>query len=144
MTLETRIPVSIAGLTKRPARIEDEIVVGKDILELLTGAMYADPLTVYREYVQNSADALDDAREAGFNIKHEPQITVWLDHEHRSVRIRDIGIGVPNRDFIRRLTAIGASPKCGKARRGFRGVGRLSGLGYCQELVFRSRAAPSE
>jgi len=39
----------------------------------------------------------------------------------------------------RRLTSIGASIKRGKDQRGFRGVGRLSGLGYCQELVFRGR-----
>src|SRR5206468_3059996 len=32
------------------------------------------------------------------------------------------------------------SKKRGRALRGFRGVGRLSGLGYCQALVFRSRS----
>jgi molecular chaperone HtpG len=36
---------------------------------------------------------------------------------------------------------LGASKKRGTNLRGFRGVGRLSGLGYCQELVFRTRAA---
>src|SRR5207302_3501263 len=35
----------------------------------------------------------------------------------------------------------GASAKRGTDRRGFRGIGRLAGLGYCQELVFRGRAA---
>lgn len=33
-----------------------EIVVGKDILELVSSAMYVDPLTIYREYIQNAAD----------------------------------------------------------------------------------------
>lgn len=136
--------VSIATLTRRPARIESEIVIGKDILELLTGAMYADPLTVYREFVQNSADALDDAREIGLSVAEGPHISIWLDHVARTVRIRDIGIGVPNQEFVQRLTAIGASGKRGKERRGFRGVGRLSGLGYCQELIFRSRASKAE
>ena len=37
-------------------------VVGKDVLELLSTAMYVDPLTIYREYVQNAADAIDEAR----------------------------------------------------------------------------------
>ena len=32
-----------------------------------------------------------------------------------------------------------ASTKRGSGARGFRGVGRLAGLGYCQELIFRSR-----
>src|SRR5262249_215712 len=34
----------------------------------------------------------------------------------------------------------GASKKRGTSARGFRGVGRLAGLGYCRDLVFRSRA----
>ena len=38
------------------------VLVGKDILELLSSSMYVDPMTVYREYVQNAADALDDVR----------------------------------------------------------------------------------
>ena len=33
-----------------------EIVVGKDILELVSSSMYIDPLTIYREYIQNAAD----------------------------------------------------------------------------------------
>lgn len=142
--MEAISAISVAGLNARPSRIADEITVGKDILELLTGAMYADPLTVYREYVQNSADALDDAKDAGLDVDHAPQVSIWLNHEQRSVRIRDIGIGVSNRDFVRRLTSIGASTKRGKSRRGFRGVGRLSGLGYCQEVVFRSRSSKLE
>ena len=38
------------------------------------------------------------------------------------------------------LLAIGGSPKRGTDARGFRGVGRLSGLAYCQELEFRTKA----
>jgi molecular chaperone HtpG len=106
--------------------------------------MYADPLTIYREYVQNCADALDDAREAGHDVSAGPHVSIWFDHGARTVRIRDVGIGVPNDEFVRRLTAVGASGKRGKLRRGFRGVGRLSGLGYCQELIFRSRSQAAE
>ncbi len=49
--------------------------------------------------------------------------------------------GVEQGAFETRLTAFGASKKRGSSARGFRGVGRLAGIGYCQELVFRSRAA---
>ena len=35
------------------------------MLELVSSAMYVDPLTVYREYIQNAADAVDSARAAG-------------------------------------------------------------------------------
>lgn len=122
--------------------ITDEIVIGKDVLELLTGAMYTDPLTVYREYIQNSADAIEDAVRAGFIPQTvEGTAEIWMDHETRSVRIRDNGIGIPSSDFVRRLTSIGMSSKRGRQQRGFRGVGRLSGLGYCQEMIFRSRSS---
>jgi hypothetical protein len=136
---ETKI--RLASLAKT-SPVDEEIVVGKDVLELVAGAMYADPLTVYREYVQNAADAIDEARAAG--VKHapeQPHVLIDLDHLERTVRIRDLGAGVPNAEFTRRVTAVGASGKRGTQQRGFRGVGRLSGLGYCQELVFRSRSA---
>jgi len=55
------------------------------------------------------------------------------------VRIVDNGMGIPHAEFASRLTAFGASKKRGRGARGFRGVGRLAGIGYCQELVFRSR-----
>ena len=42
---------------------KEDIIVGKDILELLGSAMYADPLNVYREYVQNAVDSIDEATE---------------------------------------------------------------------------------
>jgi len=122
--------------------IDEEIVIGKDVLELVAGAMYADPLTVYREYVQNAADAVDEARNAGVKYgSDQAHVLISLDHVERVVKVRDFGAGVPNADFQRRLTAVGASTKRGTKQRGFRGVGRLSGLGYCQKLIFRSRAA---
>lgn len=120
-----------------------EIIIGKDILELVSSAMYVEPLTVYREYIQNAADAIDVARAEGVLGENEPgriEITFDLDHSTRSVKIRDNGVGVGNGDFAKRLVAIGGSHKRGTSARGFRGVGRLAGLGYCQELVFRSRS----
>ena len=38
--------------------LSEKILVGKDILELLSGAMYVNPLNLFREYVQNSADSI--------------------------------------------------------------------------------------
>lgn len=119
----------------------DRIVIGKDVLELVSSAMYVDPLTIYREYVQNAADAVDEAKAAGLYGKHEEGlVTIDVDSAARKVTIRDNGIGVPWQDFGSRLTSLGASAKRGGAARGFRGVGRLAGLGYAQRLTFRSRA----
>lgn len=136
--------ISLAGLVKPPTRITDQIVIGKDVLELLAGAMYADPLTVYREYVQNAADAIDEARAASLAAPAGPDVSITFDHAERTVRIRDNGIGVSKEDFVSRLSAVGASGKRGTSLRGFRGVGRFSGLGYCQELIFRSRARAAD
>jgi molecular chaperone HtpG len=120
----------------------EDIIVGKDVLELVSSAMYVDPLTVYREYVQNAADSIDDARRTGILKKNEKgRVDISFDAAARCVRIRDNGTGLPGADFPRRLTALGASPKRGGVSRGFRGVGRLAGLGYAQQLVFRSRVA---
>jgi hypothetical protein len=118
----------------------DDVLVGKDVLELVSSAMYIDPITIYREYVQNAADAIDAARAAKLLKANEGEVVITIDAAARTVRIRDNGTGVPNKMFARQLTALGASAKRGSEARGFRGVGRLAGLGYCQELVFRSRA----
>jgi molecular chaperone HtpG len=121
--------------------IVEPITIGKDVLELVTGAMYADPLSIYREYIQNAADAIDEGRAAGLFGEKDPlpKVSITINREARSITITDNGVGVPNAEFVARLTAIGGSQKRGGGFRGFRGVGRLSGLGYCQELIFRSR-----
>jgi hypothetical protein len=134
--------VSLSALASVKRRVDGEVLIGKDILELLTGAMYVDPLSIFREYIQNACDAIDQARMLGLDGKdYAPRIDVFLDQSGRSIRIRDNGAGVARSDVVRRLTAIGGSEKRGNHFRGFRGVGRLSGLGYCQELVFRTRGS---
>lgn len=125
-------------LAKKADAVEGgPVVVGKDVLELLSTAMYVDPLTIYREYVQNAADAIDDARRAG---RDAGAVDIAIDAAGRSVAIRDDGAGIAASDFRRVLTSVGASAKRGTDARGFRGVGRLSGLAYARSLTFRSRA----
>ena len=119
-----------------------EIVVGKDILELLSSSMYVDPMTIYREYAQNSADAIDEAHSKGTLASKSPgRVDITINAVTRVIRIRDNGTGVAWTEFFQRLSNLGASRKRGTPARGFRGVGRLAGLGYCQELIFRSRSA---
>lgn len=118
------------------------VVIGKDILELLSSAMYTDPLSIYREYVQNSADAIQDARWAGPMRRTDPgRIDISIGYDDRRVLIRDNGTGISVDEAPRRLLAIGDSSKRGTKARGFRGVGRLAGLAYCKELIFRTRAS---
>src|SRR5262249_5467363 len=120
----------------------DSVRIGKDVIEILTSGMYVSPITVYREYIQNAADSLDAARSQGLLAKSKRgAVSISFDHPARSVIIRDAGTGISARDAVPILLAMGASPKRGTAARGFRGVGRLSGLAYCREVEFRTKAA---
>lgn len=120
---------------------EAEVFVGKDVLELLSSSMYVNPLAIFREYIQNATDAIDDAVATGLLAStDEGQVEVNLDHIDRRVVIRDNGVGLSNAEFPSRMMSFGASKKRGTDARGFRGVGRLSALGYVQQLIFRSRA----
>lgn len=129
---------SVAG--KNPKHNFD-VFVGKDVLELLGGAMYVNPLSVIRECVQNAVDGIDDAV-AGGMLKDRAAGIVNIDTDlaERRLVIRDNGMGVSNRNFARTMLSLGASRKRGTAARGFRGVGRLAGLGFAQRMVFRSRS----
>jgi molecular chaperone HtpG len=125
---------------QRPANAD--VVIGKDILELLSTAMYVDSLTVFREYIQNSADAIDEAFDTAILSEGDlATISIDLDPIARDIRIRDNGIGLKPIEAEKVLTAFGASGKRQKRARGFRGVGRLAALGYCQFLTFRTKAA---
>jgi molecular chaperone HtpG len=129
-----------AAVAEQPAA--SMIIVGKDVIELLSSAMYVDPLSIYREYIQNAADAIDDARAAGFlDDGSSGQVTIRIDPESRSLTIRDNGIGLGVAEAPAKLLAIGASAKRGTQARGFRGVGRLAGLAYARSLTFRTRTA---
>jgi hypothetical protein len=132
---------TIAARTISQRKLNETVIVGKDVLELLSSAMYVDPLCIYREYVQNAADAIDEARAEGlYSNNATPRIDISINVAERSIKIRDNGIGIPPNTFSRRLTSLGASKKRGSKARGFRGVGRLSGLAYCQQLIFRSKS----
>jgi Histidine kinase-, DNA gyrase B-, and HSP90-like ATPase len=119
-----------------------DVRIGKDVMELVTSGMYVSPTTIFREYVQNAADSVDVARSSGLlTARKRGRVEVTFDQAARSVLVRDDGVGVKSHDAIPALLAIGASAKRGSTSRGFRGVGRLSGLAYCRELEFRTKAA---
>ena len=132
---------------ERPSRqpFAEQVIVGRDMLELISSAMYVDPLAIFREYVQNATDAIDEAKKAGlYSGGARPRIDITLDLQSRTIKIRDNGTGIPTNCVTRKLSSLGASTKRGNDARGFRGVGRLSGLAYCQELVFRTKTAADE
>ena len=127
-----------------PAEIEyhnaGTAYIGKDILELLSISMYVDPLVVFREYIQNATDAIDEACGKGLLPSESAgNIHISLSQKDRSIVILDNGCGINNADFEALMLSFGASLKRGKQARGFRGVGRFSGLAFCQNLIFRTK-----
>ena len=74
--------------------MSDNIIIGKHTLESLTSGMYADPFVVFREYVQNCVDSIDNAVSQGILKRGEEQITVRLSPLERRIVIRDNGLGI--------------------------------------------------
>lgn len=112
------------------------IEVGKHILDTLTVGMYADNRIIFREYIQNAADAIDKAVAEGILAsRDEGRIDITIDPETREIRIRDNGIGILRKN-VSQVLDIGRSQKTYEENRGFRGIGRLGGLAYCKELQF--------
>src|SRR5579863_3937794 len=105
------------GATRTTAEPEwepgpQQIVIGKDILELLSTSMYVDPMSVYREYVQNAADAIDDARAAkSLSPTQAGKVDISIDPNSRSIKIRDNGTGVSWATFVSRMCNLGGSAK---------------------------------
>jgi molecular chaperone HtpG len=114
----------------------EDIVVGKHTLESLTIGMYADPFTIFREYIQNSADSIDEAVKEGIISENEGIVDVVISKRDASIVITDNGTGISTKDAYKALCDIGNSKKDYSENRGFRGIGRLGGLGYTEKLVF--------
>lgn len=115
-----------------------DIIIGKHTLESLTSGMYSDPYVVFREYIQNAADSIDSAYETAVLKPGEDRITITLAPSERKIIIEDNGLGVAKENALKSLVSIGNSKKSSDSERGFRGIGRLSGLSYCSKLVFET------
>ena len=117
-----------------------EPVAGKFLLEILTKGMYSNPMHIYREYIQNATDAIDAAVQAGLIQMPQAVIHITVNARKRSVTIRDNGTGISSVVAVTWLLNVGASDKDGIAERGFRGIGRLGGLAYADEVRFITSA----
>ena len=114
--------------------------VGGDLIASLSIGLYQHPLEVYRELIQNAADAYQSA---GTRVGRR-RVDIEINRTERSVRVRDYATGLAMDEVAERLFCIGQSDKRGKNLRGFRGIGRLAALGYCKRLTFRSRKASGD
>lgn len=118
--------------------------IGKNVIENLTTAMYENAYTVYREYIQNSADSIDKAIAEGLISAEDAIIDINIEFNKRRITINDNAKGIPAERFVKILTDIADSEKDPTKDKGFRGIGRLAGVGYCDTLIFKSSAVGEE
>lgn len=111
-------------------------VIGKDVIESLTIGMYEDSRFIYREYIQNAADQIDKAiRE---ELIDRGEIYISIDSSNKTISIEDNATGISKNQVLTTLKNIAQSTKQRGVDKGFRGIGRLGGLGYCDKLIFET------
>ena len=118
---------------------EHEYKFGANILENLTTGMYQDSRTIYREYIQNACDSIDEAIRSEILTEVDAEIKITIDRQNRKIVIEDNAMGIPDEKFESILGNIADSEKRIGVNRGFRGIGRLCGLAYCKTLRFTSK-----
>ena len=115
--------------------------IGKNLIEILMYSMYDDAKVVLREYVQNAYDAINEAVDIGIlEAAKYGYVNIILDNRHRSVHINDNGTGIVKKFAAKKLLDIADSFKDGKNTAGHYGIGRLTGLQFCERLIFRTSA----
>ena len=116
------------------------MAVGKNFLENLTVAMYENSFTVYREFVQNAADSIDKAISNGLMEAEDAYIDIHIEYNKRKISVYDNACGISMREFKKKMIDVADSDKDRDTEKGFRGIGRLAGLGYCDKLIFQTTA----
>ncbi len=104
--------------------IIDSPQIGKDVIESLTLGMYEDCRFIYREYIQNAADAVDKALESSLLEKGEDAIHITIKTEQRKIIIADNATGIERDNVMKVLRNIAHSTKKRGEDKGFRGIGR--------------------
>jgi len=111
---------------------------GMYLLENLTAGMYTEPMSIYREYIQNAVDSIDLSIPTG--RKALTKVNIILEPFAQKITISDNGAGIPSNVAQQILSSIGSSSKTGSSARGFRGIGRLGGIAFSDKAVFRTKA----
>lgn len=113
--------------------------IGAFVLETLTTGMYRNPLDALREYIQNAFDSIREAERKSVIKNGAGRINISISEEEKLLRLRDNGLGIKKDEIKARLVNIGMSEKSLNTDAGFRGIGRLAGIAYCDKLVFKTQ-----
>ena len=117
---------------------QNKTLIGKDVIESLTLGMYEDSRFIYREYIQNAADQIDKAVREKLINKSEGTIHIQINSQQKTISIEDNATGIRQSWVTEILKNIAQSTKERGVDKGFRGIGRLGGLGYCDTLIFET------
>ncbi len=113
--------------------------IGKDVIDSITWSMYEDPRIIYREYIQNSADQIDIAVENGTLENFDSGVVeIQIDRNSKTISIEDNATGIESAKVEDVLKNIAQSSKKRDKNKGFRGIGRLGGIAYCDRLIFET------
>ena len=132
--------------------MDNKIKVKRSVLETITVALYENPIILFREYVQNSLDAYNRAKDDGENPIKGFHVAINIDKKCKKIVIKDNGYGIKTcgikKDelFQNKMLSLGGSDKARDREKyiGFRGIGRISGLAFCKKLTFRNKVKNSD
>ena len=113
--------------------------IGKRQMRHYMGELYENAMVVYREYLQNACDAVEQALQEGLiPNRRQANIAVTIDEYNRAITIEDIGIGIAKENIGPYLVSVASSQKFGKGLVGRNGIGRLNGANYCDQIVYET------
>lgn len=127
-------------------QINVPIQVGKEIFTILSEALYNNPYHLFREYVQNSIDSINSSDIDNGLI----EIIVLNEDGSKADKISindvqhllfvDNGKGYVG-NILDLATKLADSSKEISKNIGYKGIGRLSGYSYCNEITFLSSSS---
>lgn len=104
--------------------------VGAGILSVITESLYDNPIVIFREYVQNSVDSIMKSQ---YN-HNKCEIRIW--EKDNCLYFLDNACGIEKNSFNAEMLKIAASSKKRQTSLGYKGIGRLSGVPYCEKIQF--------
>lgn len=117
----------------------DTETVGAGILNIITESLYDKPIVVFREYAQNSADSFDKTTQSFKDRGEETPVKNLESHfwfDENDLFFLDNGNGIEPYQFKKQMETIARSDKKKTTNIGYKGIGRLAGISYCQKLEF--------
>lgn len=95
---------------------------------------------MFIENTFRTALSLEHAVSLGMLEQQGMRIDIIVNADESYISIKDNGTGISAAEAAQTLMNVGSSKKRNANNRGFRGIGRLGGMSYCNTLVFTTSA----